>query len=722
MPDSPAQPDRPVDSQATVSPSQARETPGTTQGKSARDSTLGGSGATPAAGSTLGRFRLLRLLGSGSFGEVYLAYDPKLDRQVAIKVARQDRVSDPQDVQRFFREARAVAQFKHPHIVPVHEVGQEGPRHFIVVELVEGESLAAAMKVRRFTPQAAVALLLELASAVHYAHQKGVFHRDIKPGNVMLDAAGRTYLMDFGLARRLEGEALQTQAGDVLGTPAYMPPEQAAGKAHLVDARSDLYSLGVMLYELLTGQRPFLGTVYEVIRQVQESEPRPPRQINPAIPRDLEAICLKALAKQPDERYPSVQHLVEELQRWLRNEPVQARPIGPLGRTNKWVRRHPLRAGLLGGLCLTALATLVYVQTQPAWVDVRVSPLTAGTSVSLDGRPIELDKQGRALVSSRPGRAILKIAAPGHLSEQRDLVLVRGSSNTVVASINLVPSFGYLQLSSKPPGATVEVVDMNLKTVAQGPTPFHSPRLPSGTYAVTVKLPLYHPIQQTLEVPTGDRPLTLEPLILQPISEHSASYDFLQSVRKRLAGPGSIELVEVPLQDVLTMIADEHEVQILTDSQALESVGLVQDTPITFFAPQAPLEFALIEPLAKLKLAYTIERLIDGSWVIRITSQKVEATRLLTVIYEIGDLVPGATAEADFEPLWDQLTSRVAPKTWEGVGGPGSADIDATNHALIVNQTWGNQLLVDNFLKDLRQQRAKAAPVGTANPPGDAKK
>ena len=311
----------------------------------------------------IGDYEILDEVARGGMGVVYRARQTKLNRIVALKMIQAAEFASPEQIKRFQNEAEAAANLNHRGIVPVYDVGELGGQHYFSMAFVDGECLAS--KVNRegpLAPQLAAQLMAEIASAIDHAHREGVIHRDIKPHNVLLGKDGQAGVTDFGLAKLQESNSELTSHGQVLGTPAYMPPEQALGDVAQVGVSADVYSLGATFYFLLTGRPPFQASnVRDTLRQVLEAQPVPPRRLNTSIPRDLETICLKALAKEPGGRYQSALLLAEDLERWLNGSPIRARRITAAERGWKWCRRNPIVAGLTTTVLLFAIVGPVWV-------------------------------------------------------------------------------------------------------------------------------------------------------------------------------------------------------------------------------------------------------------------------------------------------------------------------------------------------------------------------
>jgi serine/threonine-protein kinase len=333
------------------------------------DQSAGDATRTPLCGSAVdrvktfgdfGNYELLEEIGRGGQGVVFRARQKNLNRTVALKVIGLGQWAAEAHLKRFRLEAEAAARLEHPGIVPIHEVGERDGSCYFSMKFVEGGQLDEVTRREPMPIRRAVELIAKVARTVHYAHEHGILHRDIKPGNILLDKEGEPHLTDFGLARLVESESTVTRTMEVLGTPSYMAPEQAAGNNDAISSATDVYGLGAVLYQLLTGHAPFAGgTTYETIKLLLDTEPRQPRAWNPKIDRDLSTICLKCLEKDPKRRYPSALALAEDLERWLARLPVVARPVSPLIRAWRWARRNP-KLLATGAACLLLGAAVIW--------------------------------------------------------------------------------------------------------------------------------------------------------------------------------------------------------------------------------------------------------------------------------------------------------------------------------------------------------------------------
>jgi TolB-like protein/Flp pilus assembly protein TadD len=382
------------------------------------------------AAETLGELRdyeLLEVIGRGGQGVVFRARQKSLNRTVALKMISVGSWATEAHLKRFRREAEAVASLEHPGIVPVYEVGESDGSCYFSMRFVEGGQLDQVIKRNPLSIRQAAELISKVASTVHYAHEHGILHRDIKPGNILLDAKGEPLLTDFGLARLVEAESTVTRTKEVMGTPSYMAPEQAVGNNAAVSSTTDVYGLGAVLYQLLTGHPPFAGgTTYETIKLVLDTEPRQPRLLNPKIDRDLSTICLKSLEKDPKRRYSSALALAEDLERWLKHEPIQARHTGVFARGKKWVRRNPARA--------LSAASLVALAAATGWIvwksELIRQPLTKGIAV-LPFESLGEQKEQAAFADGVQDDILTKLAKIGDLKviSRNSVLEYRGKRN-----------------------------------------------------------------------------------------------------------------------------------------------------------------------------------------------------------------------------------------------------------------------------------------------------
>ena len=312
-------------------------------------------------GRRFGNYEILEFISQGAMGIVYKARQINLDRIVALKLIQAGRFASQEDISRFLNEARAAANLQHPNIVTVHDVGECDGQYFYSMDYVNGVNLAEMVRDKPLSAQVAARYIQQTAEAIHYAHQHAIVHRDIKPTNILIDEQDQPRILDFGLAKFLDANSDLTKPWHVLGTPPYMPPEQFDNQTNSVGPPNDIYSLGATLYRLLTGRPPFLGDTNVVIDQLRNAEPVSLRILNPSVPRDLETICLKCLVKEPRQRYGTAQELADDLKRWQAGCPILARPIGPLLRFQRWVRRNPWASALIFSLAVGFITTIWFL-------------------------------------------------------------------------------------------------------------------------------------------------------------------------------------------------------------------------------------------------------------------------------------------------------------------------------------------------------------------------
>jgi serine/threonine protein kinase len=377
---------------------------------------------SPADPSVPG-YELMGLIGRGGMGVVYKARQIQLNRIVALKMIIAGNLAGADEVARFQTEARAVASLQHANIVQIHEIGDSAGYPYFALEFVAGGSLAQALHGKPLPVQRSAQLVETLAQAMHYAHQRGIVHRDLKPGNVLLMADGAPKVADFGLAKMLEGDATptagqeRTRTGAILGTPSYMAPEQAAGQNKEVGPAADVYALGAILYELLTGRPPFVAdTALDTIMQVIHQEPVAPAWLQPKVPRDLNTICLKCLDKDPRRRYASAAELADDLRRYLAGEPIRARAISRWGRLVKWSRRRPTVAALTAAVLLLTVVGFALVTWQWRRAEHERDDAETARGAAVQSALAEKDANEKAQIA-RKGEAAARERAGRPLSE-----------------------------------------------------------------------------------------------------------------------------------------------------------------------------------------------------------------------------------------------------------------------------------------------------------------
>ncbi|MFO0872128.1 MAG: serine/threonine-protein kinase, partial [Pirellulales bacterium] len=472
----PATPDPALPSSAA--PSSAAPFAGTIAALTAAFGSAGaGSDSSAAAapmlpGGQFGDYEILDEIARGGMGVVYRARQRGVQRTVALKVTLAGQFADDRERRRFAQEAVAAGQLDHPHIVPIYEVGEHAGQPYLSMAYVAGTSLQRMLQAGPLPPRRAAELLRTVALAVHYAHQQGIIHRDLKPSNVLVDQAGQPRVTDFGLAKQVAGEQNLTATGEVLGTPSYMAPEQALGMTSWVNARSDVYSLGATLYEMLTGRRPFVAdSLVEVLRRVVDEEPLPPRCLCPAVPRDLETICLKCLSKEGRLRYVSAEELALDLERYLAGQPIAARPVTRLERTVRWCRRNRLVATLAAStLVLFLVAGLVL--GLGGWREQKLQSLASRQSARVRQIEEQVAEQGRELHAER-GRASAASQEAAEKGEEAERERQERARTARIAEANRLAAAALKAVDDNPVLATLlaaEAVQVS-RTAGEKPTP-----------------------------------------------------------------------------------------------------------------------------------------------------------------------------------------------------------------------------------------------------------
>jgi len=457
-------------------------------------------------GATFGRYHIIAEIGRGGMGAVYKAVDPELDRTVALKILSDRLIASDEDIHRFQRESKLAARLRHPHLVQIYEAGVhlEGTP-FFTMEFVEGQTLdqilidEMACAVRpdwepALTRDDKLRVMVKTAEAAHHVHRAGIIHRDIKPGNIIVDPLKEPHLTDFGLAREIRSHTMLTHTGTAMGTPYYMAPEQAAGDVHHLDARTDVYALGAVLYHALTLKLPFMeATAAAVLRKVIDEDPIAPRTIDPTIPPALERIVQKAMAKDPRERYVSAGEFARDLERYLLGQPVGARGPTIVAKVRRWVRRHPAPASAI--VVAAALLTVFtsYLFFRPGRLSVETTP--GGAEAFIDERPVGPTPIDLSL--SR-GRHEVRVSKVGY----RDLrfIVDIGGGRSEVRKERLEQRLGRVTIESDPSPAEVRLDGVKRVTLH---TPVETLTLPSGAYRVEVFRPQYELAALAMEV--GDR-------------------------------------------------------------------------------------------------------------------------------------------------------------------------------------------------------------------------
>ncbi len=678
-------------------------------------------------------YLILAELGHGAMGVVYKAKHLQLKRFVAIKMVLSGAQASADELVRFRAEAEAVARLQHPNIVQIHEIGDHEGRPFFSLEFVEGGTLGRKLKGDPQPPRLAAELIETLARAMQAAHERGIVHRDLKPGNVLMTKDGVPKVADFGLAKQLDDDQVQTRTGVIMGTPAYMAPEQASGRTRDIGPSSDVYALGVILYEMLTGRPPFKGeTTWDTLEQVRTQEPVPPRRLQPKVPRDLETICLKCLAKPSADRYASAKALADDVRRFLDGEPIVARPMGTAERIWRWCRKRPMIAGPTLAAMVALLAFLAYWNTRPGYLDIRVEPKDA--EVLLDGTPVRLE-EGQALVAGRPGKHEVTIRAVGHLTQEQPVLLIRGRDNAALVNVRLESEFGFFQASTIPTGAALFVYDKKNKLVDQGVTPYNSPRLQNGAYALKFQLGLHEDVDSAVAVPTGDRLTKPAPIAMKPVAGATESQALLAFLKKSRESKWKVRGLDdaVSFDIALEYASEVFKVKCRVSLDSIQR-GEMPDPrntrapsfPDGEYSPQTFLQHLCglsgpprILPAGQIPkgIGYVPVQFSKHEYGFEIVGRQEAIDRKFVVMYPIQDLLPEGGSN-DVGWLIHSITQAIDPGVWGGfVGDGGDVQFLPVLRALQVTHRWRIQELVYPHLEDYRLANLKSGVPLTLLPP-----